>query len=243
MPSDLQIMKEAANIVRNTVPNYAYVSDFVKAARRLPLGNFVSFPAEVIRTGYNILDLGLREAKNPILKGIGQKRIASFGATTAVAIPTISAIMKGLYGVTNDMIAAVREFVPDYSKNNAILVYVGKDGLPRYVDASGGYVYDAFTQPATTIIANLEQERVFGPEGQPLVPGLVDGMIKSVGKLLAPFVSESIWFETVNDLFIRKGMTAEGYRLWNPEAPLGEKINKAIKYVVKASRSWIISSI
>ena len=29
--------QEAANIVRNTVPNYAYVSDTVRALRRLPL--------------------------------------------------------------------------------------------------------------------------------------------------------------------------------------------------------------
>ena len=30
MPKDLDLMKEAAKIVRETVPNYAYVSDFVK---------------------------------------------------------------------------------------------------------------------------------------------------------------------------------------------------------------------
>ena len=30
-------MKEAAQIVRETVPNYAYVSDFVKSVRRSPL--------------------------------------------------------------------------------------------------------------------------------------------------------------------------------------------------------------
>ena len=34
MPNDLNIMKEAAKIVRETVPNYAYVSDFVKGIRR-----------------------------------------------------------------------------------------------------------------------------------------------------------------------------------------------------------------
>jgi hypothetical protein len=46
-PSDLAIMKEAAQIVRETVPNYAYVSDFVKSVRRSPFGNFAAFPAEI----------------------------------------------------------------------------------------------------------------------------------------------------------------------------------------------------
>ena len=47
MPSDLQIMKEVANIVKNTVPNYNFVGTFGQNARRLPLGNFISFPIEV----------------------------------------------------------------------------------------------------------------------------------------------------------------------------------------------------
>ena len=45
---------EAADIVRNTVPNYAYVSDTVRALRRLPLGTFMSFPSEILRTTTNI---------------------------------------------------------------------------------------------------------------------------------------------------------------------------------------------
>ena len=48
------IDEEAANIVKNNIPNYAYVSEFVKGLRKLPVGNFVSFPAEIMRTGTNI---------------------------------------------------------------------------------------------------------------------------------------------------------------------------------------------
>ena len=52
-PTDLDLMKEAAEIVRETVLNYAYVSDFVKSVRRSPLGSFAAFPAEIYRTGTN----------------------------------------------------------------------------------------------------------------------------------------------------------------------------------------------
>ena len=39
------IEQQAANIVKNTVPNYAFVGSAVRTARLLPIGNFMSFPA------------------------------------------------------------------------------------------------------------------------------------------------------------------------------------------------------
>ena len=53
--------REAADIVKNNIPNYDFVSDFVKGTRKLPLGNFVSFPAEIARTGTNIVERALRD--------------------------------------------------------------------------------------------------------------------------------------------------------------------------------------
>ena len=51
--TDLELANRAASIVRNTVPNYSYVSDFVlKVYVDHHLGNFVSFPAEIIRTSH-----------------------------------------------------------------------------------------------------------------------------------------------------------------------------------------------
>jgi hypothetical protein len=55
------IEEEAASIVRNNIPNYAYVGNAVKGLRKLPVGNFVSFPAEIIRTGVNIVERALDE--------------------------------------------------------------------------------------------------------------------------------------------------------------------------------------
>ena len=123
MPNDLDIMKEAADIVRNTVPNYNYVGEFVQAFRRLPLGNFMSFPAEIVRTAGNIMHLGMKEAKNPVLRAQGLKRLTAFGATVA-ALPTVaSAVVKGLYGVGSATVAAVREFLPDFSSGLSLLLY------------------------------------------------------------------------------------------------------------------------
>ena len=46
-------------LLKINVPNYAFVSEFVKGLRKLPIGNFVSFPAEIIRTSTNIVETSL----------------------------------------------------------------------------------------------------------------------------------------------------------------------------------------
>ena len=123
MPSQIEMYKEAARVVRNTVPNYAYVSDFVKGVRRSPLGNFVSFPAEIIRTSANIVEEGLTQVRggNPLLAkyGIKENIFARngyerlFGAAfTFAAIPTMAYQgMKALYGLTEEHVQAIREMV------------------------------------------------------------------------------------------------------------------------------------
>ena len=55
------LKRSAADLVKNNVPNYAFVSDFIKGLRQLPVGNFVAFPAEIIRTSANIVDTALKE--------------------------------------------------------------------------------------------------------------------------------------------------------------------------------------
>jgi hypothetical protein len=51
-------------LLRNTVPNYSYVGDFVRTARLLPVGNFMSFPSEMIRTTTNIGEQAIKEMKH-----------------------------------------------------------------------------------------------------------------------------------------------------------------------------------
>ena len=68
-----KLQTEAAQIVKNTVPNYAYVGDVVKTSRLLPIGNFMSFPSEIIRTTANIAQQGLKEMSHVPAPGIRVK--------------------------------------------------------------------------------------------------------------------------------------------------------------------------
>jgi hypothetical protein len=225
MPSQLEIMKEAAQIVRETVPNYAYVSDFVKAVRRSPLGSFAAFPAEIYRTATNTLARGLYEAKDPIRQSIGYRSLAG-QALTYATLPVVAVeSFKGLYGISREKLAALREVLPTWSEDNTILP-IYEDGKYKYIDFSHGFFYDTLINPAQTALATAEREGL----DNPLFPTFVQGVVKSMGKMMEPFVNESIWFGVVADLFIRGGRDAEGRRVWNDRDSWGDKVNKAFQY-------------
>jgi DNA-binding transcriptional regulator YhcF (GntR family) len=232
MPSDLQIMKQATKIVRDTLPNYGYVGDFVKSMRRTPLGNFMSWPASVIRSGLKTFELAQKEIRDPVLHSQGVKRMMTFGTVTAAALPAIQSMVHGAFGITNKMVAASRFFVPDFSRNSTLILTQDADGNFKYIDGSGSFVYDTLTSPFQSIIAEINISTGYDPKA-PIIPATYKGLIRGIGKLMEPFISESIWLETFNNLVIRKGVTPDGRRLWNPEMDNPDKVIEALKYFIE----------
>jgi hypothetical protein len=232
MPDDLTIMKEAANIVKNTVPNYNYVGPFGQNIRRAPIGNFVSFPIEVTRTANGILQQAISEINNPIFRDIGYKRLLGFGTAVATAPAMIVGMLKGMYGITDSIISSVRELaVPSYAEDSTIGVITDKDGNYKYIDISSFLVYDTVQNPIVSIIAGIEREKEFAPD-KPLTVGLGKGLESAVARFLRPFVEESIYFNAFNNIFVRNGITNDGKKLWNPDAPKTEKFEKALQYAL-----------
>ena len=226
---DIDLAREAASIVRNTVPNYSYVSDFIKGLRRSPLGNFVSFPAEIIRTSHNIVQQGIKEVKDPALRSIGAKRLLGFGTAVTVIPPTLVEMFRGMYGITRDELSAMRRFLPEWSKESTIIPQKDKEGNYYYTDFSHGFAYDTIVNPIQSVIANVE-----GNDEAPLIKGLTDGTIKALGRLVDPFISESIWVQALQDLYARGGRTDTGSQIWNPREPEGDKMYKGLKHLVEA---------
>ena len=60
------VKQEVAQIVQDTVPNYAKVGEFVRAARVSPFGNFMSWPSEVFRTGFGIFKQIAKDLRDPV---------------------------------------------------------------------------------------------------------------------------------------------------------------------------------
>ena len=245
------LKQEAARIVKNTVPNYAYVGSAVKTARILPIGNFMSFPAEMIRTTTNIAEQGLKEMRhsrpvrgsnitpyvvdaetgqlvkndNP-LYGTGFKRLTGMATTLVVVPQTVVEGAKYLYDVTEDEIQALRQFVPDWSKNSTLVPIRGEDGELRYIDFSHSNAYDVIARPYRTLVNNI----IAGEQDdRTLLAGFVNGVNQAGAEIMNPFISESIWTEAVTDIVVRGGRTSEGRQLYTDQTPAGDKA--AIKFL------------
>ena len=229
MPTDLEIMRQAAKIVRETVPNYAYVSDFVKGIRRSPLGSFASFPSEIFRTGGNTTMLAVKELKDPVLQSIGMKRLT--GQALTYGFFPLAAMTAGsaLYGITKDKITAMREILPTWSEDNTI-IGVYENGKYKYIDFSHGFFYDTMIQPVNTIVSNIERAKAANDD-DPLIVGFANGLAKASAKIMEPFFSESIWTGAMFDVLTRNGVKANGSPVWNPDDSVMTKWTKSFEHV------------
>jgi hypothetical protein len=234
--------KEAADIVKNNIPNYSYVSDFVKGLRKWPIGNFVSFPAEIARTGTNIVRRGLREINETItladgtvvkpFQTIGYTRLFGFGVTTAAVPMATVAGFQALYDVTDDEREAIRRYVADWSKNSTILPIKDKEtGEFSYVDFSHANAYDTLTRPIQSVINAVADGR---EDEDGIMDDFLLGMMTGMKEFALPFVSESIWTEAVIDLIGRGGRTRDGFQVYSEADNPGDKANKMFKHLVKA---------
>ena len=232
--------EEAAKIVKNNVPNYDYVNDFVKDLRQLPFGNFVSFPAEIYRTGYNIMNQAWKEiftthtlADGRVVtpfRSIGMKRL--FGlASTVVGVPygTVEAF-KAIHDVTDEEMSALRRFVPEWSKNSTLVPIRADDGTLKYIDFSHANAYDTLIRPINTLMLGVQK----GIEEQEVFKNTFTALVDATKETASPFVSESIWTQGLMDvapILGRGGRTLEGRRLWTDETPWGDAFVAGIKHL------------
>ena len=239
-----QYLKEAsAELVRNNIPNYAYVSEFIKGLRKLPVGNFVAFPAEIMRTGTNIVSTALDEIfytvkingkdVNP-LRSRGLQRLMGMGiTTTALPLGTVAAA-QAIYDVNKDELDAMRRYVADWSKNSVLIPFRNDEGKLQYIDFSHLNAYDTLTRPIQTVI-NAVQNGEGDKDG--IMDDFLLGLIESTKEIGSPFFTEAIWTKALQDVapvLGRNGMTSDGRKIWNDKDSTGDKMSKAVAHLVEA---------
>ena len=242
--------REAADIVKNNIPNYDYVSDFVKGLRKLPVGNFVSFPAEIARTGTNIVRRALQEINEEIIlpngqvvkpfQGIGYTRLFGMGATT-LAVPAATAeAFAALYDVTDEEREALRRYVADWSKNSTLLPIKDENGDFKYIDFSHANAYDTLVRPIQTVINSVSDGRT---DEDGIMDDFIAGMFSSMSEFAQPFISESIWTEAVADILARGGRTRDGFQVFNPQDTAGDKAYKIMGHLVEAQMPFSLNQL
>ena len=197
-----EIEQMAAEIVINTFPTYSMIPRAVQKLRRVALvGNFVSFPSEVIRTGYKTLELASKELRsgNSAIRAIGAQRLV--GMTMAVTgAGVVAAGTRYLTGRGKDEEDDLRGFMAPWSENSDFL-HLGKEGTTyRLADLSYTDVYSYLRNPVKALM-----------RGEDWKAALWD----ATTEFFDPFFSEEILFGTLAD--ISRNQTREGMRIWNPQ--------------------------
>ena len=240
-----QIKEEAADVVRNTIPNYAYVGDFVRTMRVTPFGNFMSWPSEVFRTSGGIFEQILKDLRDPVTGSLNyfkstnpMKNIALSRATGAAAAFTVIPYgivqgSKAIFGVSDREATAARDLgVAPWSKNSQLIfVKDPETGEMFYSDWSHNNVYDTVSRPFTTVLQNIQQ----GIENEEvLAKGFYEGLVEAMAETANPFIGESIFTEAIGDIVARGGRTKDGVVLYTDSTPRNEKYDRMLKHVVES---------
>lgn len=190
--TDAEVKAEAARITRATIPTYDDAPRIFRWISRFPLlGSFVMYQAEVYRTTWNIMQLGAAEIQEgtkkniPALRNQGIKRLSSvavfgLGMQSASLYVLAQAIQMALGDddieiLAEDDVARVRLLLPEYMKNNTLIVYrVKSTGQIKYFDMS----YVLPLSPIYNVVNAFN-----GKEG-----GFASGLVALIG----PFVGQDI---------------------------------------------------
>tara|TARA_R110001592_G_scaffold99840_1_gene284040 strand:- start:498 stop:5012 length:4515 start_codon:yes stop_codon:yes gene_type:complete len=226
---DLEV--EAARIVRNTVPTYSLVPTGIKQLRKLPFGNYFSFPAEMTRTSYNIVEQGLREmffSGGGITSAVrlrGARRLGGFMGVGMFGAEGLSNVSKVWAGVSDEEEQYLRNLNPhDYSKNSKFVFYRDKEGKLFKNDFSFIDPYDVIKRPIQTAIINFAHgERTEENFNKVMAQSVQEGL----AEYFKPFYSEAMFTKAIGD--IMRGETVEGYPIkgWD-EGTWGDKASLAL---------------
>jgi hypothetical protein len=110
----------AAQRTRDLMPNYNLVPRGFKKLRGAPVGDFLAFPAEMIRVTKNLVKYTLQDlaSNNPRLAAEAMKRVG--GITVAGIGGDMAAdYTQSLFGISDEQKNAVNDLGPSYSANSA----------------------------------------------------------------------------------------------------------------------------
>ncbi len=244
--------QEAASIVRNTVPNYNMSPAAIKALRRAPIGSFVAFPYEIMRTSVNILGRGLDEmaSSNPKIQEIGLRRITGLAASIKIVPDGLVRMGRHNTGVTEEEEDAYRRSLSAPWDKNAQLLPVGRNekGQPEFVNLSYSMPYDMIQKIINGALNSVETDRLNNKSTEEVI---ANAFSESAKELYSPFLSESIALGALRDVLPteggpfdivggRGGKTLTGAEVYDSQDSRGDKWAKSIAHLVDAIAPNII---
>ena len=223
---------EMGEVAANTIQNYKRVVPGVGSViRNSPFGNFVAFPAEIIRNTSNAVSRGIREltSDSKELQKIGMRRLTGAVATTT-ALPTgLVALGSALTGVTKEKIDAYkRSFAAPWDRTASLIpIASDKDGNPtQFINFSYMNPYDYLKRPVTRVMQEVANGN---RDEESLQKILLDGMGGAVQEMFQPFVEPAFSLQAFNDAI--RGETSTGKKIWGVSDTTGDKVAKGMYHI------------
>ena len=225
---------DAAKVIHNTIPNYDRVPNNIKQLKILPIGSFVSFPAEIVRTSVNIIKQASREltSGNAVLRKRGSKRLAGYMATMS-GWSALSSASYQMSGFNEEEQAAIQKLSQTpWSKDSPKLVVRGDDDKIYLADTQFLDSYSVIKEPFMAIMREIEQGEITGED---LDEYMLDAVAEFARVSLRPYIDEAILTTAVTDIvFAAKdeaGRTPNGKTIFTPGMSTGEKTSEMIYHL------------
>jgi hypothetical protein len=243
---DDAIEEASAFLLRNTYPTYSKVPPVIQALRKLPLGNFISFPAEILRTGANIISIGLKESAHPnrAIQQMGIRRLTGAFMTSYAIGKGFTELSQFLTNSTSSQWAAYsRSSAASWDANKNLLAVKGwKNGESAAINFSYFSPYDSLFEPFEAAIAQAQKQNLNPQETEQFVMNLMFAENGPVLSFLEPFVSEPLGFDRFIDVTTRNGKKDGGGSVYTQSDDLGDKFIKSLTHVLDGVKPGFVSS-
>ena len=207
---DEAINQFAADNVRNLVPNYELVPDVIKGLRGLPVGDFIAFPAEILRTGFNTLEVAMKEltSDSAAIREIGARRLTNAVFTFGVLGEGLQRFGQMMTDTSDEKLDAINRRAAPWQRN-AQLIPVGedKDGNPEVLDFSHTNPWSTLSKPFHTVLKSLRTGTKLDKSG---VENATNAIYEAMGEFFEPFFGVSMIYDAFIDVLPREGITSFG---------------------------------
>jgi hypothetical protein len=224
---------------RNLMPTYSLVPEIVRDIRLLPIGSFISWPAEIIRLSGVAARTALREASstNVAMQQNGLRKLMGMTLTLGAAGAVMDKVFERYTGVDKDMITAFkRSFAYDYDRYSRFTAVKAMDkNTLTLINSSYADVWDYLKKPMRAFLSQIGEK-----DTQVIDKSVAKGIYEASQEILSPFLSQNLAIEPLVDvtpspLMGRDGKTPEGYSIYSDTDSWITKLGKSIKHIGRSS--------
>jgi hypothetical protein len=240
----------AGMLVRELMPTYSKVPPMIQAIRKIPfIGNFVSFPAEIIRTSFATSVLAMKHiaSDNATLRAMGYRSLMGQAATLWALNEGARGLGYAMTNITPEQIRTYKdEFAADYMKYSDLIPISNLDkdkGTFKVFDMSRYNPYDLISSTVNNLIVRATDPKT-KLDPTKIETDVMAEYFNASGPLLdllnGTLFGLSIGTEGVYEAF--SGKTKTGSSVWSDSDTALEKIDKGFMHILNKNEPGVISS-